>query len=476
MKKTVFYSWQSDLPNGTNRSLIENALNEVAKEIISDSETDIEPVIDRDTQGVAGAPNIATAIFQKIDSADIFVADVSIIGSVKKRAVPNPNVLIELGYALKALGHERIVLVLNTAFGKVEKLPFDLRMHRTLTYDCPESMTDRSEVKKNLTKSLKSALHTGFSHVSTVTQKKTATSIFDIIKNNSPSKKIELRDYLNEILVRIEKVQPQMKRDGGDVQDILLAIPKTEEISTDFAQLSEIVALMDDIDSAKEIFQWFGKLLTKYDPVLPNGSGQSWNCDGDFYKFIGHELFVSFIAPFLKENKFDELKEILRGTLLIGPTTHNHTEKKVPWTWLSSFSPLIADEGKTRRRLSPHADLLKDRHEKEPLSTILPFKDFTEADFFLHLFGQGKTDTEYRGGWYPRSDIWLKNTPRFILEAIDYPTAMKICNALQISDVDELKKRLRSLQIRFDWHSPISEDDIKKIGSEGGAKIIYPSV
>lgn len=146
MKRTVFYSWQSDLPNGTNRTLIENVLNDAAKEI--GNETDIEPVIDRDTQGISGAPNIATAIFDKIKSADIFVADVSIIGSVKRRAIPNPNVLIELGYALKALGHERIVLVFNTAFGKVEKLPFDLRMHRTLTYNCAESVTDRSEIKK----------------------------------------------------------------------------------------------------------------------------------------------------------------------------------------------------------------------------------------------------------------------------------------------------------------------------------------
>jgi len=74
MKKIVFYSWQSDLPNGTNRTLIENALKEVAKEISNDEETDIEPVVDRDTQGVVGAPNIATAIFAKIDLADIFVA------------------------------------------------------------------------------------------------------------------------------------------------------------------------------------------------------------------------------------------------------------------------------------------------------------------------------------------------------------------------------------------------------------------
>jgi hypothetical protein len=49
------------------------------------------------------------------------------IGSAGKnrRRTPNPNVLVELGYALKALGDERVIVVVNTAFGKEELLPFD---------------------------------------------------------------------------------------------------------------------------------------------------------------------------------------------------------------------------------------------------------------------------------------------------------------------------------------------------------------
>lgn len=470
MKKTVFYSWQSDLPNGTNRTLIETALNDVAKEIGADEQTDIEPVIDRDTQGVAGAPNIATAIFQKIDSADIFVADVSIIGSAKKRAVPNPNVLIELGYALKALGHERIILVFNTAFGKVEKLPFDLRMHRTLTYDCAETVTDRAEIKKNLVKAFKSALLTGFSHVDS--KKKTVTPIIDIIKNNTPSKKIELRQHLATVLSDLEKLQPPMKRDGGTLEELLTAIPKTESISIEFSKLIETIVLMNDMDSAKEVFQWFGKILTKYDPILAGGAGQSWNVDGDFYKFMGHELFVDFVTPFLREEMWDELKELLKGTFPVGLTQHHQSDTKQSWTELSEHSPWILDAGKVRRRLSFHGDLLKDRHEKGELASIIPFKEFTETDFFLHLYGEGQTQDVYHGPWYPRSDIWLHQTPKFISDAVDYPTAMKICNVLRISDVEELKRRLSHLTIRWDMHSPVSDANIAKIGSTGGAQII----
>src|ERR1700691_706033 len=124
MKQTVFYSWQSDLPNACNRGFIQKALESAAAAIKADNTVEVEPVVDRDTQGVSGAPDIASTIFSKITAADVFVADVSFIGKSDKRATPNPNVLIELGYAFKALGHARVILVFNRAFCRIEEVPF----------------------------------------------------------------------------------------------------------------------------------------------------------------------------------------------------------------------------------------------------------------------------------------------------------------------------------------------------------------
>src|SRR5215468_822910 len=121
MRRIVFYSWQSDLPNPTNRGFIQKALEDAAATIAADDTIAIEPVVDRDTQGVAGSPDIASTIFAKITAADIFVADISIVVKpAEGRPSPNPNVLIELGYAFKTLGFERVILVFNLAFGKVE--------------------------------------------------------------------------------------------------------------------------------------------------------------------------------------------------------------------------------------------------------------------------------------------------------------------------------------------------------------------
>jgi len=159
LSATVFYSWQSDLPNATNRGLIEEALKLAAKSLRADESLRIEPVIERDTLGLPGSPEIHTAIFEKIETAAAFVADVTIIGSTAGgRPTPNPNVLLELGYALRALSEERVVLVVNIAFGGPEALPFDLKMRRVLKYSLDPHDANRTESRKALARSLENAL------------------------------------------------------------------------------------------------------------------------------------------------------------------------------------------------------------------------------------------------------------------------------------------------------------------------------
>jgi hypothetical protein len=159
MNRVVFYSWQSDLPNSTNRRFIQAALEKAAKEIANDSSNDDVPIIDRVTQDVPGAPHIARTILEKVAAADVFVADVSIIqGKGGPRPTPNPNVLIELGYALCSLGDARIVLLMNDAYGGPEDLPFDLSHHRVMRYNMNDGVTDRSAERLSLQRKLESAI------------------------------------------------------------------------------------------------------------------------------------------------------------------------------------------------------------------------------------------------------------------------------------------------------------------------------
>lgn len=164
----IFYSWQSDLPNSTNRAFIQNALDKACKAIKSENGVTFEAAIDRDTKDVPCAPDIRDIILQKISDADAFVADVSIINKKRyknQRPTPNPNVLTELGYALSQLGHERLILVVNTHYGGTDLLPFDVRPLRKMEYALGEDSPNREGAMKelvgDLTKAIKGAAKYG---------------------------------------------------------------------------------------------------------------------------------------------------------------------------------------------------------------------------------------------------------------------------------------------------------------------------
>jgi hypothetical protein len=94
--------------------------------------------IDSDTQDVPGVPEFLGTILKKIE----------------ERSAPNPNVMFEYGYAIKAKGRDRIICVMNTFYGGSDpsELPFDLRHARApIRYSlAPNSSPD--EKKKVLTK------------------------------------------------------------------------------------------------------------------------------------------------------------------------------------------------------------------------------------------------------------------------------------------------------------------------------------
>jgi hypothetical protein len=136
---TIFWSWQSDLDPRVTRNLVRDALASAIEDLHAGLDERHE--LTSDTQGVAGTPDIVATILAKIDAAAVFVGDVTPVALTETgRAVANPNVLIELGYAKKALGLNRVLMVWNTAFegAQIDRLPFDMRGRRgPLSYCLP---------------------------------------------------------------------------------------------------------------------------------------------------------------------------------------------------------------------------------------------------------------------------------------------------------------------------------------------------
>ena len=126
----LFLSWQSDRKDCRNfvSSMLEKLPEKVADLVTI--------IVDRDTVNVPGSPDIGDTIFEKIDRCDLFIADITLINDrdCGFRLTPNPNVLIELGYAIKTLGWERILLLQCEDYGDIEQLPFDINHRRICNF------------------------------------------------------------------------------------------------------------------------------------------------------------------------------------------------------------------------------------------------------------------------------------------------------------------------------------------------------
>lgn len=163
MNITIFYAWQSDRPGKVNHHLIREAAEAACARISVDESNDWVVAVDSDTQGEAGMCDIPNTILQKIERCDIFLADLTLIGTTDSDAtkqIPNPNVVFELGYAARQLGFEAMVGVVNEEYGKVDGQVFDIKRRASLRYSASESDSKsvRTKVIDQLSRSLEKVL------------------------------------------------------------------------------------------------------------------------------------------------------------------------------------------------------------------------------------------------------------------------------------------------------------------------------
>ena len=126
----LFFSWQSE--DKKSRKTLDVALQN-AVDALDDRGIRLE--IDHSTLGESGMPSIDQTILRKIDACDIFLADVTPVATYQKSSgngmqvckdVPNPNVLLELGYAMSALGVGYVVIVAHQGNWLPEICPLTL--------------------------------------------------------------------------------------------------------------------------------------------------------------------------------------------------------------------------------------------------------------------------------------------------------------------------------------------------------------
>jgi len=124
-----------DIPVENNKRPIELSIREACINIAK-ANIDFEYIIDDATRDIPGSPSIPDAIFSKINASDIFIADITTVNhECEGKKFSNPNVLIELGFAISCIGWSRIILLYNKQFGKFpDDIAFDIAKNRILDF------------------------------------------------------------------------------------------------------------------------------------------------------------------------------------------------------------------------------------------------------------------------------------------------------------------------------------------------------
>ncbi|MHB8599177.1 MAG: hypothetical protein ACYDER_20485 [Ktedonobacteraceae bacterium] len=483
----IFYSWQSDLPNKTNRGFIQDALEKAAETLRSDASIEVEPVIDRDVAGIPGSPDITKTIFGKIEQAQVFVCDISIINQdamklLTVRPIPNPNVLIELGYALHALGDKCILLLLNDAYGNPKLLPFDLNTRHAIVYHMPAEAEDRSTERNRLVGILTDALRTILNEVDkplpgvAIEPLSLTEQVKVAIETNRPNQASLARKYMIGLAERIANMTPTFLANESSNWDeqLVQAIQESTDMVIEFAQVAEFIAQMNANEAARVMYKGFSNILNLY-TLPPDIRGSYHECDFDLAKFLGHELFVTLFAFLLQEERWELIANLLDENLYariieFSPPTSAPSQR------ISTYIRLLDSRNNRLKlqRLSLHFDLLSERHTKGDISKIVPLAQFVDADYFLFLRAELQNTSASRSiSWIPWSVLGMQQTPFYLQEAIRIKYAQHLLQSFGVEDLPTLRTRLQEragkvaeLWRNGFWHYPMARFDFSTIGTQ----------
>lgn len=464
---TIFYSWQSDLPNNTNRKLIGEALRTACETVALNSEINESPRVDQDTQGTAGAVEIPAVIMQKIDVCQVFVADVSICyrGDVSGRLSPNPNVLFELGYAVARLGWDRVILVLNEASGTINQLPFDLDKRRTLLYAAQD---DQAQARKHLTEQLVGSITAVTKLPSRVGQVLSiADQTIEAIETKSPTRKKLIRNFGAWVVDQLAAVEI----DADDPNDFVARLDQTLPVLASMWSVCEAIEVTESPTLFVEFFEMFQAILERYDVRPETGKFEHRTTTFDWWKFHGNELMLLPVAALLRGNTFDELREFLNLPYIQKHWNDKGVQGNFDFRSFSDHLPILDywNDKRSRKIYNPQAHLMKDR-----LTNYAPAGAglITEADLVLSLISSIRPDTDFRKRWYPELCFFDKNAPRLLSLATREAEALKIAPLFESKGIAELQAKLRdgfaklnSLRSKHDHRSFDFETEINSIAA-----------
>lgn len=309
-KPVIFYSWQSD--HNKTRYFIETALRAAINNLAENSDIELSPRFDKDTQGKVGSINIPTTIRKKIDSADVFVADMTLVDEGKSgRAMVNQNVMYELGYAAGKLTDEATLVLLNSDLGDKKLLPFDIAQNRVVDF----SINDDKKGAK-LTKKLEEILTDHLRYIKVkldIIQTESAKDKLEqAIEDSKPARRLA-EEYFTNLYDEINRLYPGRYKYSEDSSEyfakVTAAYEKSLPIIQEFYDIISMAAEYKKEDALSTAYKKLEK-ISKYFDALPEDVGGLSDASREYHGLIIYELTAIIFGCVAKENWWSFLAKL----------------------------------------------------------------------------------------------------------------------------------------------------------------------
>lgn len=284
-------------------------------------------------------------------------------------------------------------------------------------------------------------------------------------------------DYLNTINKELEKIKPDFSKFAEIDDAILWQINEGTQIISKFIESALLASKNKNIEAIDTVYDYFGNLFKLCN--IPEGFVGSYReSHFDGYKFLIYEMFVAFIATLIKYDNWEIIGDVLSNDIFI----EQKESKYISYVKLNAFIYSLDVNRKNRlhlNRTSIMADLLKERFSNGDLSQLISHNKFLEADYFLFMksiCNERNTTEDLLHScslWYPRSCVYLKWVPNYIVRTESKKYLEKLIKAVGVEKCEDFINNFKKNNPIFEKFfsnsiftiNPIDGYDLDRIGT-----------
>lgn len=250
-------------------------------------------------------------------------------------------------------------------------------------------------------------------------------------------------EYLSTLTTNLERIRFKVGNSLEPDVEFINNIDSFIPVRNEFVNLISLVARFNlGVDFSKRIHAFFQEAVSYC--YVPESFNSYNEMDFDNFKFLINELYLYTIALYLKHERFDECS-ILFDKYYVPIKSKFGDNPLNSYTIMNQHVSMLEWRNRHRnlRRLSLHADLLKERCHGLPVN----FPEVNQADFLCYIKAMNEKDEQYNF-WWPNTLLYSRGRHPFEIfsKASDRGYFIRLKGLIGFSSGAELLEFVQALE------------------------------